>query len=52
MSNGVRIYSVEAFQAGFVMIVAWSMLSCLLIAVDPRDALPAGRPRAIRYGHG
>ena len=32
MSNGVRIYSVGAFQAGFAMIVAWSVLTCLLIA--------------------
>ena len=32
LANGVRIYSVEAFQAGFVMIVAWSVTSCLLIA--------------------
>jgi len=32
MNNGVRIYSVDAFQAGFAMIVAWSVLTCLLIA--------------------
>ena len=32
MHNGVRIYSVDAFQAGFAMIVAWSVLACLLIA--------------------
>src|SRR5206468_230526 len=32
MANGVRAYSVDAFQAAFVMIVAWSLLSCLLIA--------------------
>ena len=32
MSNGVRIYSVEAFQAGFAMIVIWSVLTCVLIA--------------------
>ena len=31
-SNGVRIYSDDAFQAGFAMIVAWSVLACLLIA--------------------
>jgi hypothetical protein len=31
LQNGVRVYSVEAFQAGFVMIVLWSVLSCLLI---------------------
>jgi sugar phosphate permease len=32
MSNGVRIYSVEAFQAGLAMIVVWSVLTCVLIA--------------------
>jgi MFS family permease len=32
MTNGVRTYAVDAFQAGFSMIVAWSLLSCLLIA--------------------
>ncbi|PYR53517.1 MAG: MFS transporter [Acidobacteria bacterium] len=31
-SNGVRIYSVDAFQAGFAMIVVWSVLTCVLIA--------------------
>ena len=32
MSNGVRMYSVEAFQAGFAMIVVWSVLTCVLVA--------------------
>ena len=32
MSDGVRVYAVDAFQAGFAMIVAWSLLTCLLIA--------------------
>jgi MFS family permease len=32
MTNGVRSYSVDAFQAAFAMIVAWSLLSCLLTA--------------------
>jgi MFS family permease len=32
MNGGARIYSVDAFQAGFVMIVGWSVLTCLLIA--------------------
>jgi len=53
MSHGVRAYSVEAFQAAFAMIVAWSLLSCLLIAFTRetgcRQAAPAadraGRPR-------
>jgi hypothetical protein len=31
MTNGARAYAVDAFQAGFAMIVAWSLLSCLLI---------------------
>jgi sugar phosphate permease len=31
MTNGVRTYPVDAFQAAFAMIVAWSLLSCLLI---------------------
>jgi MFS family permease len=33
MANGVRAYSVDAFQAAFAMIVAWSLLSCLLTAL-------------------
>jgi nitrate/nitrite transporter NarK len=33
MTSGVRTYTVDAFQAGFSMIVAWSLLSCLLIAL-------------------
>lgn len=32
MARGVRVYPVEAFQVGFAMIVAWWVLSCLLIA--------------------
>jgi MFS family permease len=33
MANGVRVYSVDAFQAAFAMIVAWSLLTCLLTAL-------------------
>jgi sugar phosphate permease len=33
MANGVRAYSVDAFQAAFAMIVAWSLLTCLLTAL-------------------
>jgi sugar phosphate permease len=33
LTNGVRAYSVDAFQAAFAMIVAWSLLSCLLTAL-------------------
>jgi MFS family permease len=32
MTNGVRSYSVDAFQSAFAMIVAWSLISCLLTA--------------------
>jgi nitrate/nitrite transporter NarK len=32
IGQGVRAYPVDAFQAAFAMIVAWSLLSCLLIA--------------------
>jgi sugar phosphate permease len=32
IAGGVRVYSVEAFQAGFAMICAWAVISCLLIA--------------------
>jgi hypothetical protein len=31
-ANGVRVYTVDAFQTAFAMIVIWSVLSCLLIA--------------------
>lgn len=30
MANGVRVYSVEAFQAALALSVAWTVLSCLL----------------------
>jgi nitrate/nitrite transporter NarK len=30
-AGSVRVYSVEAFQAGFAMIVVWSVLSCVCI---------------------
>jgi hypothetical protein len=33
MSGSVRIYSAEAFQTAFLMIVAWSVLTCVLIAL-------------------
>jgi sugar phosphate permease len=33
MSNHVRVYSAEAFQTAFMMIVAWSVLTCVLIAL-------------------
>jgi len=33
LAGGVRLYTVDAFSAAFTMIVAWSLLSCLLIAI-------------------
>jgi sugar phosphate permease len=30
--NGLRVYGVDAFQAGFVLIVIWSVISCVLIS--------------------
>ena len=32
MANGVRLYDVHAYQAAFLLVAAWSVLSCLLIA--------------------
>jgi sugar phosphate permease len=32
LAGGVRVYAVEAYQAGFVMILAWAVISCLFIA--------------------
>jgi sugar phosphate permease len=32
MANGFRIYDSPAFEKGFLLIVAWSVLSCVLIA--------------------
>jgi len=31
--KGARLYSVEAYQAGFILIAGWSLLSCVLIAL-------------------
>lgn len=32
-ANGVRVYDLPAFQAGFALILAWLVLSCVLIAL-------------------
>jgi MFS family permease len=32
-ANGLRVYGVDAFQTAFLLIVAWSVLSCLLIGL-------------------
>jgi len=34
LANGVRVYAVDAFHAAFGMIVVWSVLSCVLIALS------------------
>jgi MFS family permease len=31
--NGLRVYNVEAFQVAFLLIVGWSALACLLMAM-------------------
>ncbi len=33
MVKGARVYSAEAYQAGFVLIVGWALLSCVLISL-------------------
>ena len=43
MANGVRVYSVDAFQAAFAMIVAWSLSDMPAHRAHPGDTLPAGR---------
>ncbi len=32
MSNGFRVYDPAAFEKGFILLVAWSVLACILIA--------------------
>ena len=38
LSGAVRVYSPEAFQAAFAMIVAWSVVTCVLIALTKETA--------------
>jgi len=33
MVNGLRVYGVEAFQAAFLLMVAWLVLACILISL-------------------
>ena len=33
LTNGVRLYSVDAFQTAFTMIVVWAVMSTALIAL-------------------
>jgi MFS family permease len=32
MANGVRVYGAPAFQAGFVLVVGWLLLACILLS--------------------
>ena len=49
MAGGGRVYPVEAFQTGFAMIVAWAVISCLLIDVlaTPRINLHSDSSRRV-----
>jgi MFS family permease len=38
LANGVRVYQVDAYHAAFAMIVAWSIVSCVLIALTRETA--------------
>jgi MFS family permease len=38
LAAGVRVYPVDAFQTAFALIVVWSVLSCLFIALT-RDSV-------------
>jgi hypothetical protein len=33
MLDGVRVYDLAAFQTGFSLMLAWSILACLLISL-------------------
>jgi fucose permease len=33
LANGLRIYGVDAFQAAFLLMVAWLLLACVLISL-------------------
>jgi MFS family permease len=33
LTGGLRVYGVDAFQTAFLLIVAWSLLACVLIAL-------------------
>jgi hypothetical protein len=37
-ADGARVYPVDAFQAAFALIVAWAVLSCVLIALTRETA--------------
>jgi MFS family permease len=49
MLGGVRVYHVEAFQAGFSLMLVWSILSCLLVSLTKetycRQYLPEERAK-------
>jgi len=33
LANGLRVYGVDAFQAAFMLLVAWLVLACILISL-------------------
>ena len=43
LAGTVRVYSAEAFQAAFAMIVAWSVLTCVLIALTKESGCKQAR---------
>jgi MFS family permease len=32
MANGLRVYAIDAFHAGFLLMIGWAVLSCFLIS--------------------
>jgi hypothetical protein len=34
VANGVRVYTVESYHAGFLLIVVWLVVTCTLIALS------------------
>ena len=41
--KGARVYGVEAYQAGFILIVGWSVLSFLLITLTTETNCRQGK---------
>jgi len=33
LANGVRVYTADAFQAAFLLIVGWLLCTCILVAL-------------------
>jgi sugar phosphate permease len=38
LANGLRVYSVDAFQTAFMLIVCWLVVTCLLLAMTTETA--------------